>query len=351
MQPLTVGRSLRLVFSVAICVMVLATSAPFAARASTPVFTSSTGVMIPLYSYPGSAWTSVIQAREMYPSVPITVIVNPDNGPSTYSTTYDSWIVALRDAGVTVLGYVPTHFASASLSTVESEIAAYKQMYWVNGVFLDEMPVVPGYASYYSTLTSYAHSDGLPLVVGNPGSRPSSSYIGTTDVLLAYEHAGIPSATTMENVTMGYPSSDFAFVAYGVSSFSASTVDSMGNFASYIYITTGQLPNPYTGVPAYFDGLISELSQYTITVLSVLTSGASFTGMKAVIYYDGNEVDSGFTPLTYTGPVGNPYTVCVENYQDVVFNHWNGWSTSSCRTFGLDQNVQLIAAYSDGVLR
>ncbi len=40
------------------------------------------------------------------------------------------------------------------------------------------------------------------------------------------------------------------------------------------------------------------------------------------------------------------YTVCVNNYQNLVFSHWDDGTTSSCRTLTLSENVQLTATYN-----
>ncbi|MHB2036611.1 MAG: spherulation-specific family 4 protein, partial [Nitrososphaerales archaeon] len=72
------------------------------ATTSTP-----TGVMIPLYSYPGSDWNVVEQAKLAHPSVPIVAIINPNNGPGgSQDPNYVAGVNNLRSAGVTVLGYV-----------------------------------------------------------------------------------------------------------------------------------------------------------------------------------------------------------------------------------------------------
>ena len=429
----------RLAFALAVGLLLLLTSVPLASHAAAAAPTTTSGIIIPLYSYPDSAWNTVIQQKEANPSVPMTVIIDPSNGPgSTYSSTYNSWIVKLRDAGITVLGYVFTSFAARGAASVETDIAAYKQMYWVNGIFLDEMSNVPSHEPYYSTLTAYAHSEGFPLVVGNPGTSVPSSYLGTVDVILTFESPSIPSISTLAAYTAGQSKSGFAVVSYSVSSISMSSVSLLANYAAYIYVTDGSMPAPYSGLPSYFAALVSDLrtfissttsltvqsvdsngkpltglwtaissngavveegytplafqgttgAQYTvsvsnygsahfthwqdgttsawktvtlskataltasfstslpITVQSVTSSGASVAGMNAYIVYQGNMVDNGFTTMTYAGIPGATYTVCVNNYQNLVFSHWGDGSTTACKTFVLSQVTQLTATYN-----
>ena len=122
---------------------------------SSAASTSPTGLIIPLFSYPTAGYfQTVAQLAKEYPNVPIEAIINPGGGPGTsYSSTYASAIQELRSAGVTVLGYVPTDYASYSISTVEHMVNEY--LWWypqVNGIFFDQMNNQPGYQSYYTTL-------------------------------------------------------------------------------------------------------------------------------------------------------------------------------------------------------
>lgn len=327
------------------------TSVPLAPRASAQT-SSDPGLLIPLYIYPGSAWNTIIQEKEAHPNVPITVVVNPDDGPgTTWSSTYDSWIVALRDAGINVLGYVPTEYASVSISAAESEIAAWKQMYWVSGIFLDQMTNNPSYESYYTTLTDYAHSDDFYPVVGNAGTGVSSGFIGTVDVIVVYEDSNLPSPSLLQGLTMGDSPSNFAVLSYGVPGLPLSTPNLLATYASYIYVTTGSLPSPYSTLPWYFDNEVADMQlvpvpDYSFVVQSVTSSGAPLDGMWTVGYYNGSEIGAGFTPVTYTQPAGNPYTICAYNFGIYTFSHWEDGLTTPCRTFQLDQDRTFTATYN-----
>jgi hypothetical protein len=301
----------------------------------------------------------LIQEKQAYPSVAITAIVNPGNGPgSTVNPVYASWIVKLRDAGITVIGYDYTSYAARSLSSVEADVAAYKHMYDVNGVFLDEMSNKAGYQSYYSSITSYAHSEGFTLVVGNPGTDVPSSYLGTVDLLLIFENPYLPTTSRLQSITLGQGPSDFALMSYDVSPLATSDVSLMATYASYIYITNGQAPNPYANIPSYMSTLLSDVqslntpaqaappSTYTFTVKSVNSAGAAVTGMRVVIENEHRTVlENAFTQVSYVGTAGQSYVVCVENYGNLVFAHWDDGLTTSCRSFGLNGNLNLVATY------
>jgi Spherulation-specific family 4 len=349
--------SIALLYASAMLFLLVATSVPLAPHAAAS--TNGPGLLIPLYMYPSSTWNTVIQEKQANPSIPFTVIVNPDSGPgSSVSQTYATYITSLRNAGITVIGYISTEYAAVSLSSVESQIAAYKSMYDVNGIFLDQMSNVNGEQSYYSSATDYAQSEGFSTVVGNPGTDVPSSFVGTVSVLLVFENPALPTTSRLSSITMGDPASDFAVMSYDVASISSSEVSTIASYASYIYITNGETPNPYGILPSYFSSLVSDVasmtvtapapssSDPTITVKSVTSSGSALNGMYTTVSYNGKVVDSGFTPLVYSGPAGNPYTVCVDNYQSYTFAHWDDGLTNSCRVFGLSQNLVLTATYN-----
>jgi len=313
---------------------------------------SASGVIIPLYSYPGSGWNAIIQQKLAYPSVPITVIVNPANGPGgSKDPNYATWINDLRSAGVSVLGYVYTSYAARSASSVMTDINTYKSWYAVNGIFLDEMANVVGQESYYSALTSYSHSLGLSTVVGNPGAPVPVSFIGSVDVIVIYENAGIPSASTLGSSTMGLSKSGFATMSYGVSSFTASSVSAVANYAGYIYITNEGMPNPYSSLPSYFATLVSDLKANSPATSSLLIqsadmSGNAITGLWTTVSYNGNLVASGYTPIAFNGTTGAQYSVSISNYGEYLFNHWENGSVDPSRTITLTQSMTLTASYS-----
>ena len=160
--------------------------------------TGSTGVMVPLYVYPGSDWTQVIQIKNAHPSVPIVAIINPNSGPGSSSdSNYLSGIQQLQAAGVKVLGYVYTSYGARSTTSVHADIDSYNNWYHVNGIFFDEMANTSGLETYYSNLSNYVKSLGMTMTVGNPGTDTLSSYIGTVDVLDIYENPGMPSLTSL----------------------------------------------------------------------------------------------------------------------------------------------------------
>jgi hypothetical protein len=151
----------------AITLLVLSIATASIASPTYAAPTVHSGVVVPLYIYPDSTWTTIALTAKANPNVPIIAIINPNNGPGSSSDpTYLAAVQNLQSSGVTVLGYVATGYATSSSSStgnMESQISQYNNWYHVNGIFFDEMSNTAGYESYYSTLNSFVKSnDGEP---------------------------------------------------------------------------------------------------------------------------------------------------------------------------------------------
>ena len=243
------------------------------ATTSTP-----TGVMIPLYSYPGSDWNVVEQAKLAHPSVPIVAIINPNNGPGgSQDQNYVAGVNNLRSAGVTILGYVYTSYASRSSTSVIADINTYKSWYNVSGIFFDEMSNLQGNSAYYSALSTYAKSIGFEFTVGNPGGPVPTSYIGSVDCIVAYENQGLPSISSLASMDSSFSKNGLAAISYGVNALSTSYTSSVANYVGYIYVTGAGLPNPYSELPTYFSALVAALDTSGTTTQSTATNMATST--------------------------------------------------------------------------
>ncbi len=314
---------------------------------------NSTGLVIPLYSYPTEGYfQTVAQMAQKYPNVPMIAIINPGGGPGTsYSSTYANAIKMLRSAGVTVLGYVPTEYASYSISTVEHMVNEY--LWWypqVNGLFFDQMNNHPGYENYYSTLDTYSKAHGFVMTMGNPGTSVPSSFIGTMDVLCIHEDATFLSLSTIQSRTMGYPSSNFAYMEYDTALPSLSYLAGISHYVKWIFFTNGVWPAPYSGLPSYFSTEVADVSSLnaptTVTINSAYADGVEFSGMYAYVKSGGSVIASGFTPLTFDVTSGTQYVVTVDNYQSNVFSHWSTGATSSSITITPASTSSLTAYYN-----
>ncbi|MDG6998338.1 MAG: spherulation-specific family 4 protein [Nitrososphaerota archaeon] len=324
--------------------------------------TGTMGIVIPLYTYPGSTWTEVIQAKNAYPSVPFVVVINPNSGPGTsQDSNYAQGIQNLQAAGIKVLGYVDTAYAGDSISSVEANVNLYNTWYHVNGIMFDDMSNLATDQSYYATLNTYVKSLGMTLTMGNPGATVPTSEVGVFNILDIYESSGLPSLSSL--LYSGYPTSDFSMVAFGVPSISTSFLSSASSYVGYIYLTDAGLPNPYGVLPSYFTSLVADLaaldpststtttttsSTVSVNVNSADLSGNQISGMWTTVSSNGATTQTGYTPVSFSAAVGNSYTVCVSNYGNYVFDHWSDGTTNSCDTITPNQSTSMEAYYSTG---
>jgi Spherulation-specific family 4 len=231
---------------------------PTAGRAPPP--NPETGILIPLYIYPGPKWGEVAGIARANPKVPIVAIINPDSGPGTrVDPSYSAGISGLKSAGVTVLGYTWTGYASRDVSDVKSSIRAYKDWYDVDGIFLDEMSNVPGKEAYYSVLDDYIRSLGLGITIGNPGTDVPASYIGAVDTLVIHEGPGFPDLSRLRNRHSNHDKGNFAMIAYGVHTIDPSSISAAAPNVGYVYVTDAGLPNPYGALPPYLGAIAAAL--------------------------------------------------------------------------------------------
>ena len=335
-------------------------AAPLLPVSSNVTSTSPTGIVIPLYTYPtDGTWNSLVKVKQTYPNVPMMAIVNPDSGPgSSYDQNYASGILMLRNAGVVVVGYVPTDYASNSISSVENEVNRYFQWYpYINGIMFDQMSNVPGNESYYSTLNSYVKSIGGNESFGNAGTSVPQSFIGTMNVTCIHEDSTALTLSSIQTDTYGDPKSNFAYIQYGSSLPNQTYITSLTNYFQWIYFTDAGLPNPYNSLPDYFSSLAAYVSiadssspgvsQQTVKVNidSNFVNGTSFRGMWTYVEESGTIVAKGFTPFAFNATVGLTYTFVVDNYQNYVFDHWDNGNTSNQITLSAYQNMTLRAYY------
>ena len=321
---------------------------------------SSGGIIIPLYTAPGPDWDSVAQAKQQFPNLPFIVIVNPDNGPGT-SQRFDfaSGIGSLKGVGVSVFGYVYTDYGKRNISSVEAEISNYKAWYGVAGIFYDGMPNVPGYETYYSTLNSYAKSLGLD-TAGNPGTPLPQSYTGILDIYVLDEGPTPPTSPGP------FPVGSTASLIYDVPAISPQYVSALSKLSGYVYITNQNLPNPYNGLPTYFDSLVSILAGSqsepgsssttgspppagpTVRITSASDDGSALTGVWTVVKAGGWGVASGFTPLSYNAAAGVSYTISMTNFDGHVLDRWSTGAAANSVSITPTASTNLTAYFKAG---
>ena len=75
---------------------------------------------------------------------------------------------------------------------VEAQVSDYVGWYGIHSIFIDDVENVHGYEQYYTSLSNYAHANGVSFVLGNPGTNVTASHIGIFDNIGTYENSGAP---------------------------------------------------------------------------------------------------------------------------------------------------------------
>lgn len=144
------------------------------------------------------AWT---QARTAAPTVAL-LIANPNSGPgSTVDASYTQAILAAHSVGQIVVGYVHTSYGARPIAQVEADVDSWYTLYpAVDGIFSDETStdaakVTPYYKPLYDQVKA---KTGKRIVVINPGTATSESYMTASDVVMSFEdvYANYVNATT-----------------------------------------------------------------------------------------------------------------------------------------------------------
>jgi spherulation-specific family 4 protein len=212
-------------------------------------------VAVPAYFYPsaGGLWNT---ADRSAPGVGI-MIANVANGPGTgVNSDYASAIAAARAAGLRVFGYVHTSYGAIGTSTIEANISAWRTLYGVTSIFLDEASTSGSELSYYQTLSSYVHAQaaGAQTII-NFGTVPAQSEMTAGDIIVTFEDAySNYGSTRFPSWTASYPPSRFYNIVYNVPD-QLSMLSVLREAASagvgQIYATNDVLPNPYDTLPSY----------------------------------------------------------------------------------------------------
>ncbi len=126
-------------------------------------------------------------------------IINPDTGPEDYQdSNYVRGVKEMQAAGIIVLGYVDTTYASDDISSVEANARLYDNWYDVDGIMSDDMSNTTSDESYYATSNSYVKSLGMNFTMETPGVTIPKSEVGVFNLLDIYESSGTPASSACQ---------------------------------------------------------------------------------------------------------------------------------------------------------
>jgi Spherulation-specific family 4 len=224
----------------------------FLSAAPAGAIAQTQNMAVPAYFYPGPYWSQMDGAG---PTLRLAVM-NPASGPGTVpDPQYVSAVGAARAAGITVVGYVYTSYATRSAVAVEADIDAYYRWYHVDGIFFDEASTNCVNERYYATLNAYVKAKGgIARTILNPGTQTNQCYVSAADILLTFEgpYWQYVNSYSAPAWLARYPASHFWHVVYATPTASAMTQAvrlSKARRAGYVYVTPETLPNPYDVLP------------------------------------------------------------------------------------------------------
>jgi hypothetical protein len=231
-------------------------------------------ILVPLYSYPSHwdratyLWDDVAAAAAR---VPIAAIINPQNGPTPGQANgdYVFGLGQLRDAGVTLLGYVYTGYGARSLDEVKADIDAYDQHYLVQGIFFDEAASSAERIDYYAQVHSYVrHRQDPWALILNQGTQTDEDYVAVADTVVVFEDTWDQWATYQAGPYLPrYPSHRFATLIHKTpAERMKQAVDlAVQRNITHLFVTDDSLDsadqNPWNSLPTYWTDLVGYVEQ------------------------------------------------------------------------------------------
>jgi hypothetical protein len=234
-------------------------------------------ILLPLYIYPNwydknrYAWKQVISAAK---KVSIVAIINPNSGPNNAppNSDYQQGIKDLQQAGIKIIGYVPSNYAKRDIQAVKADIDLYTKYFKVDGIFIDEATSTSEKARYYQQLYQYIKSSSKLLnVIINPGVNVDESYISQSgaDVVVVFENYQKDwNNYRAPGYKKNYPSQNFAALVHTTANrkLMKSTIDRAVKYNfGYIYITDDSTNtanhNPWDTLPEYWQAEVNYIQK------------------------------------------------------------------------------------------
>ena len=244
---------------------------------------SALQAIVPLYQYPLSApgtlndwWQRILVAAT--PDRPVTVIINPNNGPfdpALGGDDYRNYLTGLSmlrgNPSVRILGYVATGFGTTPPATILQHAGWYANGYkhnltsasLIDGIFLDQMSSNAAHVAGYSTVAKKIRAlSGLAshFIAGNPGTTIPEEYLNAKAADLFVVRAG-SIADLFANPAPAYVTAPaykkltFGAIVHSVAGI-GELADSLRQFKlrgfDYGFVTDYMAPNAYDQSPSFF---------------------------------------------------------------------------------------------------
>jgi hypothetical protein len=234
-------------------------------------------ILLPLYIYPNwydkdrYIWKQVIIAAK---KVQIVAIINPNSGPNHQppNSDYQQGIKDLHQAGIKIIGYVPSKYTKRDLQSVKFDIDLYLKYFKIDGIFIDEVASTQDKLNYYQQLYQYIKSSSTNYsVMINPGVSVAESYISeqAADTVVIFEnHHKVWSNYHPPIYTKKYSPRHFAALVHTAANrkLMKSTLDRATKYKfGYIYVTNDSTDtanhNPWDSLPEYWQSQVNYIQK------------------------------------------------------------------------------------------
>jgi hypothetical protein len=237
-------------------------TSPSTSADATPSFGSGkpgcVDLVLPAYF---SDWSAVFADKP----VPADLILNPSTGIDAGTAPDPGFQTQVRQAqaaGITVLGYTSTNNAKYSMAQLEASVRHYKQWYGVTHIYLDVVLGDAAHLAYYQQIASYIHQlDGPGSVWLNPGYFPDEAYMSVGDVVDVFEGSYSQYLTAqVPSWARNYPAAKFANTIYATTAAVLPNTLKLAasRHAMHVFVTDEVLPDPYSGLPAYWSSEVAD---------------------------------------------------------------------------------------------
>lgn len=227
-------------------------------------------LIVPAYFYPAekglAQWKRLIDSSE---KAPLVAIVNPDSGPGKrIDPSYTQLFELSRGRPITLIGYVTFSYAKRPISAIKADVDSWLQFYpEVQGIFFDEQPSGVEHVAFAAECFAYARSRiDRAAVVTNPGIPCAREYLAGRDCPTAclFEHeTGFDTLQFPEWISR-VPRERIYTLHYsvkGVPQMQKFLEAAVSKGAGSVYITDRLMPNPWDGLPAYWDDQVDAVAR------------------------------------------------------------------------------------------
>jgi hypothetical protein len=210
-------------------------------------------LIVPAYFHPSLAaedWARMARQAAQIRAI----VLNPASGPGEQpDPAYITALQPLKEAGVTIAGYVDTNYGQRPWRAALADIEQYQDWYGIDGVLYDRVSAGPAELRHYALLARRARKLGAETVVFNHGVHPHDGYARHADVLGTFEG---PWSVYLEQAvpqwTRSWPPDRFYHVVYSVppEHLASAFMVAGRRRAGSVYVTDHGGGNPYNRLPA-----------------------------------------------------------------------------------------------------